>query len=471
LSANRKQRRIQNRQNQKTGGFSPVQGLFDQALQHHKAGQFTEAEQFYRKVLSIDPQHADSLHLLGVIAHQVGRLDIAAALIGNAITAREGVPAFHNNLGNVLKDQGRHTEAEAQYRRALSLKPNYAEALNNLGVTLQLLGSLEDAANSCRQAIALKPDYAEAHFNLGNILEGQGNANEANACFQKSLALKPDADTHVNIGHLLQSLHEVEEAATHYKAALALKPDSLEALNNLGNILADQRKFKEAIDYYRQAITFKPDSAEAHFNLGQLLQHGDQFDEAIMCYERALALKPDSLEALQDMGNILVAQSRLDEAIACYQRILTLNPASEKIYNNLLLAMIYAASVSPEELAATARAFGECIANPLLRTRPLLRDKDPERRLRIGYVSPDLREHAVNYFLGPLAKLHDRKQFEFFAYSNNQRDDANTVRRADDRRIGRAQGSHDHEPLRALGRRRAARRGRRGGKPNRRADG
>ena len=90
--------------------------------------------------------------------------------------------------------------------------------------------------------------------------------------------------------------------------------------------------------------------------------------------------------------------------------------------------MIYAASVSPNDLASTAAEFGNCLANPLLRNRPLIRDKDPERRLRIGYVSPDFHNHAVNYFFEPLLKLHNRQKFEIFAYSNNQIDDAVTAR-------------------------------------------
>jgi protein O-GlcNAc transferase len=128
------------------------------------------------------------------------------------------------------------------------------------------------------------------------------------------------------------------------------------------------------------------------------------------------------------MGNIFVAQGRLDEAIAHYRRVLDMQPDSAKIYNNLLLAMVYAASVPPEELTATAREFCERIADPLLRRRPLYPNTNPERRLRIGYLSPDFRTHAVNYFFEPLLKLHDRKHFEIFGYSSNQTDDAVTAR-------------------------------------------
>jgi predicted O-linked N-acetylglucosamine transferase (SPINDLY family) len=121
-------------------------------------------------------------------------------------------------------------------------------------------------------------------------------------------------------------------------------------------------------------------------------------------------------------------QGSLDESIAYSRKALTFGTGDHGRYSNLLLAMIYAASVSPEDLTATAREFGKRLADPLLRQRPLLRNKDPERKLRIGYVSQDFRNHAVNYFLEFLPKLHDRKQFEVFAYSSAVAEDQITAR-------------------------------------------
>jgi protein O-GlcNAc transferase len=486
-----------NRNDSKEGFLLPVQGLFDQALRHHQAGQLAEAERLYRRILALDPDHADSLHLLGVLAHQAGQLDIAADLIGRAIAVRADIPSFHNNLGNILKDQNRLNEAETRYRQALMLKPDYPEASNNLGVTLQSLGRLEDAATCCRRAVGLRPNYAEALFNLGNILKDQGKADDALAYFQKSMEIAPDADAHTGVGDILQDQGKSDEAITHYKSALALKPDSPEALNGLGLSLVSRSRPDEAMPYYERAIILKPNSIEIIHNLGNLLVGRGKIDDAVALLMRGLALKPDSPALLHSLGLAFAAKERFDEAVEYYRRAIACDPAywlsycnigallhslgrvdesvafltdalalepdsahilnnlgatykdtgnlDEAIkcfrraimckpelaavsYSNLLMTMVYTASIFPQELTATAREFGERIANPLLRARPLPCDADPERKLRIGYVSPDLRDHAVNYFLGPLIKLHDRKQFEVFAYSCNKTDDAVTSR-------------------------------------------
>ena len=112
---NRKQRRAEQGRGKsgKNNENSPVaQALFGEALRHHQAGRLAEAEQLYRQALAADPRHPDSLHLLGVLAHQVGRSDVAVELIGQAIAARGDVAFFHNNLGNALKTSAGSTKRE-----------------------------------------------------------------------------------------------------------------------------------------------------------------------------------------------------------------------------------------------------------------------------------------------------------------------------------------------------------------------
>lgn len=151
-----------------------IQQAFTAAMGHHQAGRLNEAERLYLQILKIDPGHADALHLLGVLAHQVGRNDLAVDLIGRAIAQNGRVPAFHNNLGNALKAQGKLQEAAASYAGALVHKSDHVGALFNLGLVLQTQGKLQEAAASYRRALSYKPDYAEAHGNLGNTLQGTG---------------------------------------------------------------------------------------------------------------------------------------------------------------------------------------------------------------------------------------------------------------------------------------------------------
>jgi tetratricopeptide (TPR) repeat protein len=207
--------------------------LLGAGLKHQQEGRFADAEACYRQVLGLEPDQADALHLLGVLAHQVGRQDLAVELIGRAIKRDGQNPIYFSNLGVVLKDQGKLDEAMTAYRQAIRLKPDYAEAHSNLGYALWDQGKLEEAVVVCRQAIRCNPELAEAHSNLGIALKGQG---------------------------------KLDEAVVACRQAIRIKPDFADAYSNLGIVLKDQGKLQEAIAACRQAIRFRPDFADAHWN-------------------------------------------------------------------------------------------------------------------------------------------------------------------------------------------------------------
>ena len=153
------------------------------------------------RFLQAEPNHADAIHLLGVVAYQVGKHEIAVEYIGRAIGLKGNAAAFHNNLGEAYRALGKFPEAVACCRRALELKPDYAEAHNNLGNALKEQGKLDEAVACYRRALELKPDYAEAHNNLGIALQGPGKLDEAVACYRRAVELKPDyAEAHNNLG-------------------------------------------------------------------------------------------------------------------------------------------------------------------------------------------------------------------------------------------------------------------------------
>jgi len=243
---------------------TPIQDRMAEGLEHHRMGRLKEAERLYREILAMDPRHADSLHLLGMIAFQSGQLDTAADLIRKAIASNPRGSSYFSNLGNVLYAQGKPDEAKALYRHAL----------------------------------VLKPDLAEAHVNLGNVLQAQGEISESVVCYEQALALKPDnAETHNNLGNARQKLGLIDEAIACYEKALAIRPDYAEVYYNLGNTRRDQGKPEEAIAFYRQALAIKPNYAEAHYNFGHVLQDQGEVDEALVKYETALAIRPDYAQA------------------------------------------------------------------------------------------------------------------------------------------------------------------------------
>ncbi len=306
------------------------------AVRHHRAGRLQAAEQIYREILHVEPNQADALHLLGLIAHQLGKHGMAVEYMGRAIALKGNVAAFHNNLGNALQDQGKLEEAATCYRRALELKPDHAEARNNLGNALKDQGKIDEAVACYRRTLELKPDYAEAHNNLGNALNGQRKLDEAVASYRRALELKPAyAEAHNNLGSALKDQGKLDEAIVCCRRALQLKPNCAEAHNTLGAVLREQGKLDDAVACYRRALDLKPDYAKAHNNLGNALKDQGKLDEAAACYRRALELKPDFAEAHSNLGIVSNEQGNPDEAVACYRRALELKPDYAEAYGNL----------------------------------------------------------------------------------------------------------------------------------------
>ncbi len=229
--------------------------LFAFALRQHQAGQLADAEKIYRDILAIDPNHVDSLHLLGVVAQQRGRPEVAIELIGKAIALNDRVSTFHNNIGEALRAVGRLDDALSHIRRAIELEPTFAEAHLNFGNALKQQGRNEEAAAQYQRALGLNANYAEAHANLGIVHMDQGRLTEAIACYRRALAIRPNfAAAEMNLGIALQHKGESDEAIAHHRRALALQPDYVLALMNLGDALFDRGDVGEAIARYEDAL-------------------------------------------------------------------------------------------------------------------------------------------------------------------------------------------------------------------------
>jgi tetratricopeptide (TPR) repeat protein len=254
-----------------------IDQAFAAAVQHHQSGQLREAEALYRQILDGQPGHADAMHLLGVIAFQVGRYDPAAELISRAIALQPTVADYHANLGLVLAAQGKTQDAIAIYRRALALDPQLAETHNNLGNALKDAGEWGQAIAAYREALRLRPEYPEAHNNLGNALHEAGKVDEAIESHRRALAARPAyAEAHNNLGNALRSQRRLDDAIASYERALALEPYYPDACNNLGNALYAKARYDEARSAYDRALQLKPDFALAQWNRALvLLLQGD----------------------------------------------------------------------------------------------------------------------------------------------------------------------------------------------------
>jgi protein O-GlcNAc transferase len=325
---------------------------------------------------------------------------------------------------------GRLAEAEALYRQILAVQPNHSDALHLLGVIAHQAGRHDLATEWIRQAIVLNPNNAIAHFNLREAYRAIGRFDEAYAAFRQALHIKPDfPEAQNNLGIALRKRGQLDEAVAAYCRALEIKPDYAEAHNNLGIALRDRGQPDEAMAAYRRAIEIKPDYAEAHYNIGITLRDRGQLNEAVAAYRRALLFKPDYPEAHYNLGIALMDHGELDEAVAAYRRALQLKPDYALARSNLIYSLhlhpIHDARTISEEHSRWNRQFSD----PLKQfAQPHLNDPAVVRRLRIGYVSPDFRDHPVGRFVLPLFGRHDREHFDILCYSGVLRPDWMTER-------------------------------------------
>ena len=310
------------------------------AVQHHQGGRLQAAEQIYHQILAVEPNHVAALHLLGVIARQLGKPEVAVRYIGHAIRLNPDYAEAHNNLGNALRDQGKLDEAVASYRRALELMPDYVEAQHNLGHALIGQGRLADAIGCYRRTLELKPDHVGAWFNLGNALMEQGSLGDAMDCYRRATELKPDyAEAHNNLGHALKEAGKLDDAVACHRRALELKPDYAEAYFNLGSALKNQEKLDEAIACYRRALELRPNFAEIHNNLGTAFNLQGRVDDAVACFQRALELKPGLAMAHCNLGAVYWDAKQFSKAIGCFHEAIRLNPDYWEAHRNLGAAL------------------------------------------------------------------------------------------------------------------------------------
>ncbi|WP_213741535.1 tetratricopeptide repeat protein [Bradyrhizobium sp. dw_411] len=440
-------------------------------MAHLEAGRIDSAERLFRGVLLSEPRNAEANHALGALAVRQGKpqsalsfltaalqadpqqgqhwlsfaeallltgaVGDARAVLDRAIARGFSSPALkiridHAELHHHARDHhkaGRFTEAEKLYTAILSADPGHADSLHMFGQLAHQTSRAEAAIRLISEAIRLKGDVAEFHCSLGIVLAESGRLEEAKQCFERALALQPGSpEAQTGLGYVYRSLGQVDEAIRRYSAVIAAGVNTADAHNNLGALLFDLNRLDEAAVHGMEALRQNPDLAEAHNNLGNVYRETGRLDEALRHYREALRLKPGYAPAWNNIGNALKSQGKLTEAIANFRTAISLDPGFFPAHSNLIMTLGYSAEVPHEMLVEQARQFNDAVAVPLLRTRAFANVPDPGRRLRIGYVSGDFRNHVVNYFFEPLLAHHAKDDFEFFAYANMHAEDDVTGR-------------------------------------------
>lgn len=357
------------------------------ALDHHREGRLDKAEAIYRQLVAQAPLFPDAVHMLGALLHQTGRNGDALPLLQRAVELAPNNAAYRCNLGVVLLAEGRTQDALTNLQIAAETDPQDPNTHFNFGNALKRAGQLDPAVSHYRTAIELRPDHAEAHNNLGTALRERG---------------------------------DLDDAESHFRRALEIRPDYAEALSNLGATLVDQGRFAEAEVHSGRAVGLASDFADAHYNLGNALRWQSKLDDSIEQYRETIQLKPDMGTAYNNLASALGSQGRLNEAIEEYRRAVELCPEDPAFHSNLIYTLQYDGANTDEDLYNAARDWAGRHVPPGQRdNQSFSNPRDPDRQLRIGYVSPDFRRHSVAYFAKALVPSRNPNLFEVTGYDNN----------------------------------------------------
>jgi len=368
--------------------------IFANAIKAHQQGDTKSAQLLYKKILRNKPLHFDALHLLGVCYFNDKKFEESKEYIKRALIVNNQFSEAHFNLGNTLLALDDLEGAKTAFQKAIDLKANYIDAYNNLGTTLRSLCDFHEAQRVYEIALEIQPS-ARLWYNYGNVLSDQNLFDEAKKAFEMAIDIDPQHFLAWNsLGDINASLGQLREAEKNYYQAIRLEANFADAYSNLGNVLSDLGRSSEAEKSCRKAIELKPDFAEPYNNLGNALKEMGYLSEAEINYRKAIELKPDF-------------------AIA---------------YSNLLLCLNYIESKNITESLKDAVKFGSIISSRAIPKFTAWNRPTSQARLRIGFVSGDLKNHPVGYFIEGLLQHLNKDQFEIFAFPTKHFSDELTTR-------------------------------------------
>lgn len=397
--------------------------LLKTAMDRHKIGDLDQAERLYSQILAIDPDNAEALNMLGLLASQLDKDDLAIKLLQRAMTVDYRAPAYPFNLGNVYMKIGYEDDAEECFKLAASMDPG----------------------------------FFEANLVLGDIHLRKGDFYKACTYFEHAVQIRSDqANLHIKLGLLYKKVSDIEKALEHLEKAVSLKSDDHETLFQLGLIQTEAGRYDEAIATYRRHNVLRPDNPDSHHNAGYLLSLVGRGEEAIEAYRKALSLNPSKAVTHHNLGNAYESLGRHDNAFQCYKTAFELDNEMNLAGNSLFFyyrkmcdweksehirAVLHKRTErdiadkrktaanpfisllmydSPATHYAVARSWSD--SDRKMHKAAMSRFSHPDRPLdknilKIGYLSGDFRNHPVSHQSSNMFGSHDGKRFKICAYS------------------------------------------------------
>jgi len=392
-----------------------VQQTMNLAAEHLRAGRLVDAERLFREVVAKNPSHADALHLLGCTLSKMGRPGDGEEMVRRAIGVNPREAVYFNNLGFMFLLLGKRREAMEPFRRAVALKPDMPMTLIQLGNIHAEIGEIDEAIKCFESAARLLPREAGVYFNLGNCWARKGH--EA----------RMDGETGVEAAAKTRN-EFFQRAIVCFQRALELAPAPADIGNNLGNVYQAMGRTDEAIAMWRRVVAAGAHPL-AYYNLGRALYEKDLIDDAIEATQTAIAMLPNSPDGYNNLGNLFRQSARIEESVAQFEKATQIRPDYSVANSNRLYTLYYHPDVDAVGILAEHRKWNDAVARKFApRESSFANDRSPDRRLKIGYVSPNFWGHCQAFFTTPLFANHDHGKFEIFCYSDVKVPDAATAK-------------------------------------------
>lgn len=387
---------------------------------------FEEAADTFQQAIDLQPQFADAHSGLGNAYEKQGNSEQALKCFEQAISLGPNCVEAWCGRGNILEGQDRWEEAIESYSRAIQINPKHVESYNGRGGVLRDMHRPVDALRDFDRAILIEPDCLEAHSNRGGALSDQGRLIEAIESYNRAIQLdSARAELFGNRGYAWQGLGKYENALKDYDRAIAVDAEIAELHTNRGSALAGIGRLDEAIESYDRAIAVNPEYAAAYNNRGNAWKELGLFEKAIDDFNRVLSLDPVDGIAQSNRAGVIKDSGRLEEGIKEFREVAALSFSNSVTYSNYCFALNYSSELSLAEIFQAHIGYEERFGHVQKIEKSAVGGGE---RLRVGYVSPDFREHSVAYFFEPLLLHHDQTAVEVYCYYNSWREDEVTQR-------------------------------------------
>ncbi len=435
-------------------------------------GQRAEAIDAYKRAIQSKPDFASAHYNMATVLQALGKTSDAIQSYRNALKFQPDFVDAHSNLGIILQSRGEFSKAVDQYRAALAVNPSHIQTLNNLGVALQKQGDPDQAVVCLEKALNIAPDFVDAHYNMGNARYAMGDFDGAAAAFQKVVEIQPGhANAIYNMGTVFQEKNQPDKAVDCFNRTIALQPDHFNAHNSMGNIMMDLGHLTQALSWFERAVSLNPDSSDVHNNKGNALEKMGEPDQALMAFQEAVRLNPENAIAYVNRGILLKGRGEADAAVANFEKALEINPEMGEALSQLthqcqhLCDWERLAVLGPRLNTLTAKTLEQGKRTAESPFSSLSRHPDPAlnqavarswsdhivrmtanlnikfdhhgglhdaapggRRLTIGYLSNNFRDHPMAHIMLGLFRLHNRDRFNVFCYSSGP-DDGSVYRK------------------------------------------